>query len=99
MTWYRMGKPGADAAVNFRGKGGPAPCQASALDGDNTKWGKKCFRLSVARCDAVVGKSLAGDETTCDLPVCEKHRIRGGTNVDYCPRHADLAPAAIWERR
>jgi hypothetical protein len=96
MPWYRIGEPGEDviAHVNFGRKAGPVPCRAPRLPGDKPDWGNACGRLSVALCDAPAGEDLAGKPLTCDMPICEKHRARGGENVDYCPRHRALAPAS-----
>jgi hypothetical protein len=98
MAWYRIGAPGQDTAahVDFaRGRRGPAPCKARALEGDNLTIGAGCFRASVALCDAPAGADLDGSPLTCDMPICEHHRTRGARpNVDYCPRHAHLAAAA-----
>jgi hypothetical protein len=57
--------------------------------------GTRCGRASVALCDAPAGRDLSGTPLTCDAPLCEHHRTRGGTNIDYCPRHAHLAPLRL----
>jgi hypothetical protein len=87
--WYRTPDGAGTMHVNFGRKGGPAPCAAAALDTDNLALGRKCARLSIALCDGPVG------EATCDMPICEHHRTVGGKNVDYCPRHIHLVPAAL----
>jgi hypothetical protein len=95
MPWYRIGEPGHDHAahLNFGRKGGPAPCKAAALPGDNRAIGAGCFRTSIALCDGPVGTDLDGTPLTCDMPICEHHRTKAGDNVDYCPRHQHLAGA------
>jgi hypothetical protein len=89
MPWYRTPDGAGSMHVNFGRKAGPVRCAAPALDTDNLAIAKKCLRLSVALCDAPVGYD------TCDMPICEHHRIVGGKNVDYCPRHQHLAPPAL----
>lgn len=74
-----------------RKRGSPASCVALALESDNKELGPRCGRMSVALCDAPVGKDLAGKVLTCDAPMCENHRTSAGKNVDYCPRHKELA--------
>lgn len=100
MPFYRMGEPGEDfvAHVNFGRKPGAAGCRAPRLPGDKANWGDTCGRMSVALCDAPAGQDLAGKKLTCDMPLCEHHRARGGKNIDYCPRHAHLAPAELFDR-
>lgn len=72
------------------------PCVGPALEFDDAaQFGGKCGRISIALCDAPAGEDLAGKPVTCDAPLCEHHRTRGGTNVDYCPRHKHLAPAEL----
>jgi hypothetical protein len=98
MPFYRIGEPGADfvAHINFgRKKGTPGSCVAPRHAGDNPKHGERCGRMAVALCDAPAGKDLAGKPLTCDAPICELDRTRGGENVDYCPRHKHLAPAEL----
>ncbi len=45
-----------------------------------------CGVLADALCDWPMGNGK-----TCDAPLCAKHRVRQGENVDYCPRHARMA--------
>jgi hypothetical protein len=89
--FYRTDDGQGSMHINFGRKAGPAPCIASALDSDNLSISKRCVRLSVALCDGPAGKSLDGKTLTCDAPICERHRTRGGKNIDYCPRHQHLA--------
>jgi len=89
MPWYRTPDGDGSMHVKFGRKAGAVPCAAPALASDNLKISRKCLRLSIALCDAPVG------DTTCDMPLCEHHRTSGGKNVDYCPRHTHLAPAAL----
>lgn len=94
---YRVGDPGQDIVVrlNFGRKNVPAGCVAPHLVGDNPKWGPKCGRVSVALCDAPAGHDLGGRALTCDALICEHHRVKGGPDIDYCPRHRTLAPAEL----
>jgi hypothetical protein len=85
MPWYRTPDGQGVMHLCIRGRGGsPQACQAEALPGDK-QLGTKCGRMSVALCDG----------RHCDIPICEHHRVVGGKNVDYCPRHQHLAPAAL----
>lgn len=70
----------AVAIMTFSGRG-PAPAPCVARDPE------RCGRMSVALCDAVVGRDEAGRPRTCDAPLCERHRHRIGPNRDLCPRH------------
>jgi hypothetical protein len=81
--------------INFGRKPGPLPCRAPRLSTDDASLGKICGRMSVALCDAPAGVDHEGRTQTCDMPVCDHHRVRAGENVDYCkPRHEHYAPAA-----
>lgn len=100
MPFYRIevgDRRSGHAHINFgRSKNIPSACIAPALDYDDvTLFGGRCARMAVALCDAPAGKDLGGKPLTCSAPVCEHHRVKGGGNVDYCPRHAHLAPAAL----
>lgn len=101
MSWFRIGNPGEDtiAHINFgrrKGRPGrPASCVAPRFAEDKPDWGDRCGRMSIALCDAPAGHDLAGKPTTCDAPMCELHRRKGGTDVDYCPRHQHLAPTPL----
>lgn len=49
----------------------------------------RCTYVADYLCDFPVGGGK-----TCDLPICEKHRIRQGGemgDIDYCPQHALIA--------
>ena len=97
MSWYRIGNPGEDtiAHINFGGKGRSSSCVAPRFEGDKPDWGDRCGRMSIALCDAPAGRDLAGKPLTCDAPMCELHRTPGGTNIDFCPRHKQLAPVSL----
>jgi len=43
-----------------------------------------CSQLSTQLCDFVMPNG-----TTCDAPMCKGHAIKRGTNVDFCPDHAE----------
>jgi hypothetical protein len=82
--------------VNFGRKGGQLPCAAPALERDNRALGDRCCRMGAKLCDAPAGQDLAGKALTCDMPICEAHAAHvHGQNIDYCPRHAHLAPAPL----
>lgn len=99
MPWYRTEDGKGTFHIDFgrgrRGVAGPLPCLGPARPGDDLVVSKRCCRISVALCDAPAGKDLAGNPLTCDMPLCEGCCTRGGTNVDYCPRHKHLAPPAL----
>lgn len=95
MPFYRTEDGQGSMHVNFGRKAGPLPCAALRLEGDAPLLSPRCCRLSVALCDGPAGKDLSGKPLTCDMPVCERHRTRGGTQIDYCPRHQDLAPPLL----
>ena len=48
-----------------------------------------CNRQSTKLCDHVMGKTMAGQDLTCDVPLCDSHAHRSFTkeNTDYCPKH------------
>ena len=47
-------------------------------------------------CDGPGGTDLGGRQVTCDMPICEKHATHvAGKDLDYCPRHAHLAPGDL----
>jgi len=57
---------------------GPDPktlCEVSGCDEDH-----------LALCDYPVA-----DGKTCDKRMCEAHRTRAGSNIDYCPDHRAAA--------
>lgn len=88
MPWYRTedGQGIYHALIRSRA-GAPAACRAPRLPGDNPADGAECGRMGGKLCDAPIGK------LTCDMPLCEKHATHvEGKNLDYCPRHAHLAP-------
>ena len=54
--------------------------------------GKKCAfcgSRGVALCDFVLGKTLGGDDITCDRPICVEHKFSHPSkpDIDYCWDH------------
>jgi len=52
-----------------------------------------CGDLATALCDYPVGPNK-----TCDVPLCEKHRIKQGVEwqeIDFCPTHVLIAEGKI----
>lgn len=88
MPFYRMDDGYTVVHINFGRKRGPVPCVAPRLEGDDPKVGERCGRITVALCDFHAGHDLAGKPLTCDAPMCERHRLKVGANLDHCPRHA-----------
>lgn len=89
MPFYRTHDGQGTMHVNFgRRRRGPAACVGDRLPGDDLKIGLKCFRISVALCDAPAGSDVDGKTLTCDAPICEHHRTSVGANLDRCPRHS-----------
>jgi hypothetical protein len=96
MGMYRSDDGKGWFHLNTGRRASPAACAAPRLPRDDPKFGEKCGRMSDKVCDAPAGQDLAGKPLTCDMPLCEKHATHvDGQNVDYCPRHADLAPAKL----
>ena len=89
--FYRTDDGQGTVHINFGRKGGPQPCHAAALPGDNLASSDRCYRMSSKLCDAPVGKDLSGKILTCDMPLCKQHATHVGHDLDYCPRHKDLA--------
>jgi hypothetical protein len=48
-----------------------------------------CERWADYVCD---GPRRDGQPGTCDRPLCARHRVRGGPDLDYCPSHRAFAP-------
>lgn len=72
----------------------PNACDGQALEGDNrVLFGGLCGRFANHLCDAPVGETIGGKTITCDAAMCEHHRTNVGPDVDYCPKHAHLAPS------
>ena len=48
-----------------------------------------CRKRSSKLCDAVIGKTLAGKDITCDAPICLDHARPDprNPNRDLCPKH------------
>ena len=44
-----------------------------------------CGRPAPYLCDYVLEFGL--ENPTCDRPLCEQHRIKIGSGIDYCPEH------------
>lgn len=95
MPFYRTDDGQGTMHVNFGRKAGPAPCRGPLLPGDATAFGDICGRMSVALCDFPAGRTLGGQPLTCDMPLCEQHRTKVGTNQDHCPRHAKQERLAL----
>lgn len=96
MAWYRTDDGQGTVHVNFGRKGGPAPCQAPRLSTDSEGFQGKCFRMGGKLCDAPVGETYGGQTLTCDMPLCAKHATHvEGQDLDYCPRHRQLAAAPL----
>lgn len=47
-----------------------------------------CSDVSTRQCDY----KAAPGEKTCDANICDDCATSGGKNIDYCPRHKDVAP-------
>jgi hypothetical protein len=70
------------------------PCAACPRDtiflcGEGVQQCSRCAHIAVALCDFPLGGG-----TTCDLPLCDGHRIAQGgdmQDIDYCPQHALMA--------
>lgn len=93
MPFYRGPDGQTMMHLNFgRPKLAPLMCRAPRLETDNAKLSSICARPSTKLCDAVVGQDLGGRSLTCDMPICDQHATSAGRKVDYCPRHAHLAP-------
>jgi len=97
MPFYRTEDGGGTFHLNTgrRRRAIAPPCRAPRLPGDAPDIGSICGRLSVALCDAPAGQDLDGKLLTCDMPICQHHRTKGGPDLDYCPRHEHLAPAPL----
>lgn len=95
MAFYRTDDGQGWMHVNFGRKAGPVPCGAPALPGDNLALGNMCGRMGGKLCDGPGGQDLAGKPLTCDMPMCKQHATHvPGKDLDYCPRHKDLAVSA-----
>jgi hypothetical protein len=49
---------------------------------------KFCHQRSSRLCDAVIAKTLGGEDITCDAPICGNHARVVGPDKDFCPKHA-----------
>lgn len=47
-----------------------------------------CYQRSSKLCDAVIGKTLGGEDITCDAPICGNHARVVGPDKDFCPKHS-----------
>lgn len=76
MPCYRVKLPGGGVALVRTGKQRAPKCRF-------------CRKGSSKLCDTVVATSLAGQEITCDAPICLDHAQTDprNPNKDYCPRH------------
>lgn len=86
------------AHLNFGRKAGPSLCVAPRLERDHPidNDGGRCCRIATKLCDAPAGRDLGGTRLTCSMPICDEHAAHVvGKDVDYCPRHAHLAPAPL----
>jgi hypothetical protein len=77
--------------IHFPGGGTGIVCTAPmrrrrcGVDGCHSWW---CEVL----CDwPVPGKGKGGKPKTCDRPVCEKHRVKLGPDLDHCWTHVQMA--------
>lgn len=92
MSFYRTDDGQGFMHVNFGRKAGPLACRAPRFATDNPAHGETCGRMGGKLCDGPGGKDLAGKPLTCDMPICPKHATHiEGKDLDYCPRHKDLA--------
>jgi len=92
MPWYRTEDGSGTMHLLIRGKGSPASCMSPALEGDNLEVGERCGRMAPYLCDFVVGHLRGGKASTCDAPMCERHRTRVGDDRDHCPKHQTDKP-------
>lgn len=63
------------------------------LCGEGVQSCGRCTQVAVALCDFPTG-----DGKTCDIPLCNRHRIAQGgelLDIDYCPQHALMARGMV----
>jgi len=72
-SWIKL--PGGEVAIVKHAKGRTRKCGFCSLS-------------STKLCDAIVGKTLAGDPITCDTPMCDSHARQVGPDKDFCPKHS-----------